>query len=223
MDFHLACCSRGVVSVFELQSGTNVHTLKQHAGDVLTCNWSPFEEHILCTGAADNKVLLWDVRSSKNCLMSLNRCYTVETTYENPCQNNFTAHTGAVNAVKFVRGGLKVISCGTDNCMRLWDTLTGKNELVSYETFANGSKRSIHIDISRDTFPEFVYVPSRETVKVYNVESGQLVTSLNGHFSNVKCCFYDFFMHELYTGCVDGLILIWCDEEIEKIACTKFR
>lgn len=208
----LVCSSRGIVSVFELQSGTNVHTLKQHVGDVLSCNWSPFEEHILATGSSDNKVLLWDIRSSKNCLMSFNRCNTIQTVGENPCMNNFTAHTGSVNAVKFVRGGLKLISCGTDNIIRLWDTLSGKNELVHYEGFFNSSKKSIGIDISGETYPEFVFIPSNNIINVYEINSGKLVNVLKGHFDNVNCTYYSHFQHELYSGCTDGLTLIWCDD-----------
>lgn len=212
------CCDKGIVSVFDLQSGTNVHTLKHHVGDVLACNWSPLDEHILCTGGADNKVLLWDTRSAKNCLMSLNRSNSIQITLSNPCVNNFTAHSGAVNCVKFVKNGLKLISCGTDNVIRLWDTLSGKNELVDFDDFVNHTKRSIHVDISRETSPEFMYVPSGDTVNVYNVETGETVNKLKGHFNSVNCCFYEPFQCELYSGCVDGLIIVWRDESPQEAA-----
>lgn len=191
--------------------------MKHHQGDVLSCNWSPFEEHILATGGADNKVLLWDIRSAKSCLMSLNRCNTKENNACNPCKNNFTAHTGAATAVKFVRGGLKLVSCGTDNSIRLWDTLDGKNELVDYENFVNSSKKSVQIDISRYTTPEYMYIPCNDSINVYQVESGKLIKQLGGHFSNVNCCYYEPFQHELYSGCTDGLILIWCDDDLQSM------
>lgn len=195
-----------------------MHTLKHHVGDVLACNWSPLDEHILCTGGADNKVLLWDTRSAKNCLMSLNRSNSIQITISNPCVNNFTAHSGSVNSVKFVKNGLKLISCGTDNVIRLWDTLSGKNELVDYDDFVNHTKRSVHMDISRETTPEFIYVPSGDTVNVYNVATGELVNKLKGHFNSVNCCFYEPFQSELYSGCIDGLIMVWRDESTEVVA-----
>lgn len=145
MNFLSVGTDQGSVSVFELQSGTNIHTLKGHVGGVLSCKWSPLKEYILATGGADNKVLLWDVRRAKSCLMNFNRCSTIQTTNEQPCVSNFTAHTGSVNSVIFVKNGLKLISCGTDNTIRLWDTLTGKNEMVDFENYTNRSKRSVQV------------------------------------------------------------------------------
>lgn len=208
-----ACTSNGIVTIFELQSGTNVHTLKHHIGDVLSCCWSPLEEHILCTGGADNRVLLWDIRSSKSFLMSLNRCNTIQTTIENQMVNHFTAHTGSVNSVKFVKNGLKILSCGTDNIIRLWNSMTGKNELVDYDEFTNNSKRSLHVDVTRNITPEFVFVPSGSTINVYNVDSGEIVNRLRAHYNNVSCCFYESYQHELYSGCTDGFIFSWTYDE----------
>lgn len=212
--FFSACSNQGVVSVFELQSGTNVHTLKNHIGDVLACRWSPLNEYILATGGADNKVLLWDIRCAKSCIMNLNRCRTIQTTEDNPCINDFTAHTGSVNAVTFVKNGLKLISCGTDSMIRMWDSLTGKNELVEYESYSYKSKRSVQVDTSRSTNPEFLFVPCRKGVNIYEVDSGKLVNTLEGHFNYVNCCCYEPFMHEVYSGCVDGLLLVWCDDKL---------
>lgn len=38
------------------------HTLRGHEGEVLTCTWSKLNPRVLATGAADNKIILWDVR-----------------------------------------------------------------------------------------------------------------------------------------------------------------
>ena len=41
-----------------------------------------------------------------------------------------TAHNGHVNGLCFTENGLHLVSCGTDNRVRLWNTLNGKNTLV---------------------------------------------------------------------------------------------
>ena len=38
------------------------HTLRGHEGEVLTCTWSKLNPRVLATGAADNKIIFWDVR-----------------------------------------------------------------------------------------------------------------------------------------------------------------
>jgi WD40 repeat protein len=38
------------------------HILRGHSGEVITCAWARHQPSILATGAADSKVILWDVR-----------------------------------------------------------------------------------------------------------------------------------------------------------------
>ena len=45
--------------------------------------------------------------------------------------SSVTAHNGHVNGLCFSSDGLHLLSFGTDNRLRLWDTCTGKNTLVS--------------------------------------------------------------------------------------------
>ena len=40
------------------------------------------------------------------------------------------AHGGSVNGVRFSPDSLHLVSFGTDDRLRLWDTATGKNTLV---------------------------------------------------------------------------------------------
>ena len=42
-----------------------------------------------------------------------------------------TAHNGCVNGMRFTSDGLYLVSFGSDNALRLWDTASGKNTLVS--------------------------------------------------------------------------------------------
>ena len=42
-----------------------------------------------------------------------------------------TAHSGHVNGLCFTSDGLYLLSFGTDNALRLWDSFSGQNTLVS--------------------------------------------------------------------------------------------
>ena len=48
-----------------------------------------------------------------------------------------TAHGGHVNGLCFTHDGLHLVSFGTDDRLRLWDAITGKNTLVSNDTLCN--------------------------------------------------------------------------------------
>ena len=41
------------------------HILRGHGGEVLSCAWARHQPSVLATGAADSKIILWDVRQVK--------------------------------------------------------------------------------------------------------------------------------------------------------------
>ena len=43
-----------------------------------------------------------------------------------------TAHGGSVNGLCFAPDGLHLVSFGTDDRLRLWDAITGRNTLVTH-------------------------------------------------------------------------------------------
>ncbi len=38
------------------------HILRGHTGEILSCAWAKHSPTVLATGAADSKIILWDVR-----------------------------------------------------------------------------------------------------------------------------------------------------------------
>lgn len=44
-----------------------------------------------------------------------------------------TAHNGRVNGLCYTSDGLHLLTVGTDDRMRLWNSSTGENTLVSYQ------------------------------------------------------------------------------------------
>lgn len=59
---------------------------------------------------------------------------------------------------------------------------------VNYGKVANESRKRLQFTVSRGCSPEFVFVPCGSSVAVYGLHTGELVTTLRGHYNNVDCC-----------------------------------
>ncbi|NWR22133.1 ERCC8 protein, partial [Emberiza fucata] len=93
------------VQLCDLKSGSSSHILQGHRQEVLAVSWSPRHEYVLAT-ARDLRQLFF------------------------PAAN--TAHNGRVNGLCYTNDGLHLLTVGTDDRMRLWNSSTGENTLVSF-------------------------------------------------------------------------------------------
>uniref|UniRef100_A0A8C7KHJ5 DNA excision repair protein ERCC-8 n=1 Tax=Oncorhynchus kisutch TaxID=8019 RepID=A0A8C7KHJ5_ONCKI len=178
-----------------------------HRGEVLSVRWSPRYEHILATASTDSRVLVWDVRRASGSLFSLDQHNGDKSKASSEAVN--TAHNGRVNGLCFTVDGLYLLTTGTDDRMRLWNSANGKNTLVNYGKVSNESRKGLKITVSRSCSPEFVFVPCGSSVAVYTLHTGELVTMLRGHYNNVDCCQFHPDYQELYSGGKDCNILAW--------------
>lgn len=120
-----------------------------------------------------------------------------------------TAHNGRVNGLCYTHDGLHLLTIGTDDRMRLWNSSTGENTLVNYGKVCNESRKGLKFTVSCGCNPEFAFVPYGSTVAVYTVFTGELITMLRGHYSTVYCCVLQPNFQELYSGSKDCNILAW--------------
>ncbi|KAL4630092.1 DNA excision repair protein ERCC-8 isoform X1 [Arapaima gigas] len=209
---HLHCLSsvgtkNPKVQLCDLKSGSCIQVLQGHRGEVLSVRWSPRYEHILATASTDSSVRLWDVRRASGSLFTLNQFNEDLSKSSSEAAN--TAHNGRVNGLCFTSDGLFLLTTGTDDRMRLWETATGANTLVNYGKVVNESRKGLKFAVSRGCSPDFAFVPCGSSVAVYAVHSGKLVTMLRGHYSNVDCCVFHPDYQELYSGGKDSNILAW--------------
>eukprot|EP00471_Norrisiella_sphaerica_P009131 CAMPEP_0184493172 /NCGR_PEP_ID=MMETSP0113_2-20130426/25312_1 /TAXON_ID=91329 /ORGANISM="Norrisiella sphaerica, Strain BC52" /LENGTH=141 /DNA_ID=CAMNT_0026878349 /DNA_START=1 /DNA_END=426 /DNA_ORIENTATION=+ len=80
--------------------------------------------------------------------------------------------------------------------------------MVCYENSTNTSKTIKFAVSPRDAY---IAYPDRQTVKIFDLESGKLTQNLNGHFDSPTCCvFRDNGTPELFSGGTDRSILKWC-------------
>lgn len=133
-----------------------------------------------------------------------------------------TAHDGSVNGLTFLPDGLHLLSLGTDENLRLWDTQTGRNKLVNYGRIANKRRSTVKFAVSDDASASVVFVPSEGNVEAYDIFSGDHVATLRGHYNQVNCCFYNTEAHELYSAANDRNILIWLPQTASVSAYEDF-
>ncbi|EDO36406.1 predicted protein [Nematostella vectensis] len=194
------------VYLCDLRTGSASHILRGHATAVLSVSWSPLNQYLLATGGRDNKVLLWDVRKAVSCLTALDQHNGKEAS--GSC-NTRTAHNGHINSICFTSDGLNILSYGTDNRLRLWDTFTGKNTLVNYGRLENPSNKAIQCATSEGNLSEVVFVPNLGSINIYDIHSGKRISSLVGHYNKVNCCSFQHDYQVLYSGSFDCHLLSW--------------
>lgn len=195
------------IQLCDLKSGSKIHILQGHRAEVLSVCWSPRYEHILATASADSKVKVWDVRRASGSLLTLDQHNGDKSKASSEAVN--TAHNGRVNGLCFTGDGLYLLTTGTDDRMRLWNSATGENTLVNYGKVSNESRKRLQFTVSCGCSPEFVFVPCGSSVAVYALHTGELVTMLRGHYNNVDCCEFHPDFQELYSGGKDCNILAW--------------
>ncbi|KAM8940573.1 DNA excision repair protein ERCC-8 [Pelodytes ibericus] len=195
------------VQLCDLKSGSCSHILQGHRGEVLAVRWSPRYDYILATASSDSKVKLWDVRKATGCLITLDQHNGEKSKSSSETAN--TAHNGRVNGLCFTSDGLHLLTVGTDDRMRLWNSASGENTLVNYGKVCNSSRKSLRFTVSVGCSPEFVFVPYDSTIVVYTIFSGQKISVLRGHYNNVDCCVFQPQFQELYSGSRDCNVLAW--------------
>ena len=129
------------VKLLDLRTSLATHTLPGHSGAIFSVCWSPRSEHVLASGSADGRVLFFDVRRAHSafaCLdyddalgvlhTDLKSSYRPRSTLD----WNVKAHNGPVTGVRWADSGRKLITCGHDQRIRVWDAATGRNDLVHF-------------------------------------------------------------------------------------------
>lgn len=127
--------------LLDLRSGLGTHSLPGHNGGVYSISWSPKHDYILTSGAADGRVLFFDIRRANAAFgsLDLDDAVGVEgadhdsgTGARKALDWNARAHAGPVTGVQWTADGDKIVTAGHDNRLRVFDVATGKNDLVHF-------------------------------------------------------------------------------------------
>ena len=100
-----------------------------HDGEVLTCDWSKYDQNLIFTGGVDRTIRCWDLRRPTLPLATL------------------SGHTQAVRRLKCdpFHGG-RAVSCSYDFTVRIWDIGSPMAPLL--ETIQHHSEFTFGLDLS---------------------------------------------------------------------------
>jgi WD40 repeat protein len=120
------------------------------------------------------------------------------------------AHHRGVKSLEFLSDNSHLLTLGADDLMYIWNINNGQRLLVNYGSIPTYNIRILTLacaQMKHDRTKSIVYVPCGKFIRVYDILSGQRLTTLNGHLMPVSCCIYNSLSIELYS-CSDD-ILVW--------------
>lgn len=173
------------VKIWDIQTGSVVHSLEGHSGPISTAIYSPDGKMILSSGKVDKMAKIWSATTGK----------LIHTLGE---------ETKNINYATFSSDGQIIITACDDNTAKIWDAQTGKilQELkghidaVNFATFSSNSK--LIITTSDDN-----------TAKIWSVQSGNLLHNLVGHKESVVLANFSPDNSKVVTVSKDSIAKIW--------------
>lgn len=124
----------------------------------------------------------------------------------------FSAHHGHVTGVQYTTDGLFVVSCGSDNKLRMWDASSGKNTMVNYgkvKPIPPGVPCLFGLSAYGGGADPVICMGLDTSLVLYEGETGAKLKVLRGHYGTVQSCIFHPFNLEIYSGGSDSNILIW--------------
>ncbi|EXJ78536.1 hypothetical protein A1O1_08937 [Capronia coronata CBS 617.96] len=159
------------VRLLDLRSGLSTHSLSGPNGAVYTLAWSPRTSYILASGSADGRVLFYDIRRANAVFASLDSDDAVGVVGEQPSTGlgartelldfHTAAHNGPVTSVQWTPSGDRLVTAGHDQRIRVWDTATGRNELVHFGPRIRNERQG---ELKPLISPPGTHAPGRESL-----------------------------------------------------------
>jgi len=127
-----------------------------------------------------------------------------------PTTKSSVAHHRGIKSLEFLPDNTHLLTVGADDLMYLWNVNNGQRLLVNYGPISTNAVRILTIacaQMKHDQTKSLAYVPCGKSIRVYDILSGQRLTTLSGHLMPVSSCIYNRLSIELYS-CSDD-ILVW--------------
>ncbi|GEM06055.1 F-box and WD-40 domain protein 1/11 [Rhodotorula toruloides] len=228
------------VRIWDIASGTIIHTLTGHEGSVLCLQ---YDASILVTGSSDSRVIVWDLVGEEatgkgrfeqmmtlvgHAMGVLDLCF--DDKWIVSCSKDTTTrvwdrstgelyrvlqgHRGPVNAVQL--HGEHALTASGDALMKLWDIHTGQ----TIRTFS-GHSRGLACVHWAPSGTHFVSSSNDKTIKLWNAETGECVRTFVGHTDLVRGLAYDEKSQMIVSGGYDRSTRVWDAETGREI--HKFK
>jgi WD40 repeat protein len=143
------------------------------------------------SGSEDHVVRLWDIDTGKVIA-------------------KWTGHTETVNSVCWNQDvGRVVTGSGADGTVRVWDVESGKTVLVIRTRFSRFWIGAVIYSPDATMIATSNHDGSKEFIKIWDANTGKLVTNLKGHEEKVTCLAWTVDGRMLISGSFDNSIRTW--------------
>ncbi|XP_048502212.1 WD40 repeat-containing protein HOS15 isoform X2 [Beta vulgaris subsp. vulgaris] len=213
-------------------------TLSKHKGPIFSLKWNKKGDYLL-TGSCDKTAIVWDVKAGEpkqqfefhsgptldvdwrnNVSFATsstdNMIYVCKVGDSSPVKT-FAGHQGEVNCVKWDPTGTLLASCSDDSTAKVWslkqdlfvhDLKEHSKEIytIRWSPTGSGTNNPNHqLVLASASFDS--------TVKIWDVELGKLLHSLNGHREAVYSVAFSPNGEYLASGSLDRSLHVWSLKE----------
>ena len=190
----------GSIYLWNVLTGGLVRKIKLSYG-IIPLTFSPINEQLIAFGSVSGVwgVQLWDV--TDNVLVTIGD------------------HERSITSIAFSPSNEKLVASGSlDATIRIWNIkrrqlavnpLKGHNNSISAIAYSPDGTRLISGSDDK-------------TVRIWNSETGQLLSTLSGHSSDVNSVAYSFDGSRIVSGSDDKTIIVW-DAQSGQIVCGSFN
>jgi WD40 repeat protein len=194
----ITCSYDGSLRLWNLESGVQIgNDWQDGESPVISMALSP-DGTTVASGSGDGAVRLWNIDTGK-------------------VITKWTGHAGSVKSLCWRRDGGQVVSASFDGTARMWDVESGESILGPIKI---GFDADVVIYSPNSTMiaTGVVTFPKKEYVKIWNANTGELLTSLREHRYTVTCLAWTADGRTLISGSLGNSIRTWNTTTWEQMA-----
>ncbi len=230
------------VKLWNVETGQQLKSLEGHTSFVNSVAFSP-DGKTLASGSNDNSIKLWNVETGDP-ITSVSHIYGVNSVAFSPdgkilasgsndktirlwnvktgqLIKSLEGHVFSVRSVAFSPNGKTLVSASWDNTIKLWNVETG-DQIRTINDYANGINSVVFSPNGKTLASGNIYEIRKgsnygASIKLWDVETGQQLKSLEGHNSSVNSVAFSPDGKLLASASVDKTIKLWNVETGEQV------